>query len=195
MNLCIAGVILFLSRLNPKKGIDVLLKSIHKIKEHLKGNRIILAGEGDPSYIKSLKELTIQLGIEEYVDFIGGVYNEKKWELIKGSRVFVLPTHSENFGIVVAEALASGTPVITTKGTPWEGLEEYNCRWWINLDAETLSKKILEAISLSETEIETMGKNGRKLVEEKYNISTVSIQMKSLYERVLNKNKKSNFVD
>lgn len=68
-----------------------------------------------------------ELGIERIVNFCGGVYGEKKWKLFREADVFVLPTYSENFGIVVGEALACGTPVITTKGTPWEELNTAHC--------------------------------------------------------------------
>ena len=98
--------ILFLSRIHVKKGINFLIESIALLKNDLKDYVINIAGEGDENYINELKQLTIQLGIANYIHFIGGVYGEQKWKLFKEADLFILPTHSENFGIVVAEALA-----------------------------------------------------------------------------------------
>ena len=110
-----------------KKGINFLLEAVAQLKEQMEGYVIRIAGEGDDIYIDELKQLTVRLGISKLVIFEGGVYGNSKWELFRQADLFILPTHSENFGIVVAEALASGTPVVTTMGTPWSELESRRC--------------------------------------------------------------------
>ena len=99
--------ILFLSRVHVKKGINFLLEAVAQLKEQMEGYVIRIAGEGDDIYIDELKQLTVRLGISKLVIFEGGVYGNSKWELFRQADLFILPTHSENFGIVVAEALAS----------------------------------------------------------------------------------------
>jgi len=174
--------ILFLSRVHPKKGIELLIEAVAKLQN--KELKISIAGEGDESYIAELKQLCKEKNVGEQFDFVGGVYGEQKWELYHQADLFVLPTYSENFGIVVAEALATGLPVITTTGTPWQELETENCGWWIDLSVENLEEAISEAIHKDAIQLEEMGQRGRKLVENKYEIKAVALQMKEFYERI-----------
>ena len=176
--------ILFLSRVHIKKGINFLIEATANLKTELQGYTINIAGEGEESYINELKQLASKLGVENLIHFIGGVYGDKKWELFKKADLFVLPTHSENFGIVVAEALACGTPVITTQGTPWQELESYHCGWWTEIGTEATTKALKEFLQCTETQLEQMGKNGRKLIEEKYSSQKVAQDMVELYKKV-----------
>lgn len=177
--------ILFLSRIHVKKGIEFLLEAVSLLKSQLEGYTITIAGEGDKEYISSLKNKTKELNIEKMIVFYGGVYGEKKWELYRNSDVFVLPTYSENFGIVVAEALASGTPVITTKGTPWEELNTEKCGWWAEIGTNATKKALIEFLEMSEIQLQKMGNNGRILVEKKYSNKVIAKEMKNLYNKLL----------
>lgn len=173
--------ILFLSRVHVKKGINFLIEAVAALKDELKGYCVKIAGEGEESYVNELRQLAARLGVEDMVKFTGGVYGDSKWELFRHADVFVLPTHSENFGIVVAEALACGTPVITTKGTPWQELETNGCGWWTDIGTESLVRTINNFLILTEKELEIMGQNGRKLVETKYSTKKVAKDMSNLY--------------
>lgn len=177
--------ILFLSRIHVKKGIEFLLEAAAALKNSLDGYTIHIAGEGDAGYIEQLKSKTKALSIDGLVRFIGGVYGERKWQLFRDADLFVLPTYSENFGIVVAEALACGTPVITTKGTPWQDLETYHCGWWTEIGTNPLTEAVKAFLVLNEQELEVMGKNGRRLVENKYSAKKMAEEMAELYEKVL----------
>lgn len=171
----------FLSRIHPKKGIELLVEAWRNCNTD--GWTLEIAGNGDENYIANLIETAQEL---KNVSFVGAKYGEAKWDFLRSADVMILPTHSENFGIVIAEALAVGVPVVTTKGTPWEDLETYQCGWWINLSLSNLEKIITKAISTPIEELESMGKKGRKLVAEKYEIKTVTKQIKDLYQKVLN---------
>ena len=96
----------------------------------------------------------------------------------------VLPTYSENFGIVVAEALAVGVPVITTKGTPWQDLTLHKCGWWIDLSVAQLQKTLTEAMNTSTANLEIMGKHGQNLIKSKYDIKAVAISIFKLYKKI-----------
>lgn len=177
--------ILFLSRIHVKKGIELLLAAFSGIKEKLPGYSLVVAGEGEPNYIAHLKELSGQLGIAGQVEFPGGVYGESKWRLYRNADVFVLPTYSENFGLVVAEALASGTPVITTTGTPWQELQISHCGWWVDSDVTSLENALTEFLDTSDRDLEKMGRRGRILVENKYSSQKMAQELLELYRNIL----------
>ena len=177
--------ILFLRRIHVKKGINFLLEAVAQLKEQMEGYVIRIAGEGDVTYIEELKQLAARLGISQLIIFEGGVYGNRKWELFRQADLFILPTHSENFGIVVAEALASGTPVITTMGTPWSELESQRCGWWTEVGTEATAQALCNFLSLTEDELEMMGRNGRKLVEEKYSVRKVAKEFVDMYKSIL----------
>lgn len=177
--------ILFLSRVHEKKGIEFLLSAAAQIRDQLSGYQIIIAGEGENDYINSLRSETQKLGLSDIVIFAGGVYGDKKWQLFRESDVFVLPTKSENFGLAVVEALASGTPVITTVGAPWQDLNTCHCGAWIPIGAQPLADALLDFIAIPPSERKLMGLNGRKLAEDKYSAASMASNMISLYNSLL----------
>lgn len=176
------GKILFLSRMHPKKGINFLIEAVAKLGGDY---RCLIAGEGEKAYVEELKSLAERLGVADRVEFLGGVYGDRKWELFREADVFVLPTHSENFGIVVGEALACGTPVITTKGTPWQDLDEHHCGWWTKVGRVPTLGALRACAECSSDELEWMGRNGRKLIEEKYSTQAEAEGMLRMYEKLL----------
>lgn len=178
-------VLLFLSRVHRKKGINFLIEAVARLKERMRGYTVRIAGEGEEAYMDELKRLARSLGVEEIIRFEGGVYGDRKWELFRDADLFVLPTHSENFGIVVAEALASGTPVITTKGTPWRELESRHCGWWTEIGTDATTAALSAFLDTPDSELRAMGKRGRQLVEENYSAHKMAEDMVQLYEKVL----------
>lgn len=176
--------ILFLSRVHVKKGVNFLIEAASQLREELQGYRIVVAGEGDAEYVESLKRQVTSLGLEDIVELVGGVYGEQKWELYRNSDFFVLPTHSENFGLAIAEALSSGTPVITTVGTPWSDLNESCSGACIEVGAQPLTGALRRFLCLSDAEREEMGRNGRKLAEDRYSDSKMAEGMMALYDGV-----------
>jgi glycosyltransferase involved in cell wall biosynthesis len=171
----------FLSRIHPKKGIELLLEAWRN--SNTNGWILEIAGNGDENYIVTLNQSAQDL---KNVYFVGAKYGEAKWNFLRSADVMVLPTHSENFGIVVAEALAVGVPVITTRGTPWEDLEIHQCGWWISLSVSNLEKIITKITHIPVDELENMGRKGRELVVEKYEVKAVTHKIIDLYQKVLN---------
>lgn len=177
--------ILFLSRVHPKKGIDMLLQAFAELQNDngpLKGYILQIAGEGDDDLLDRLKSLSNDLGLGKRVEWLGGIYGEQKWALMREADLFVLPTHSENFGIVVAEALAVGTPVLTTKGTPWTMLDAYHCGWCTDISTEAIKEGLRSFAQLSATELQQMGEQGRKLIEANYDTGRIAGEFVKMYE-------------
>jgi glycosyltransferase involved in cell wall biosynthesis len=187
--------ILFLSRIHPKKGIELLIDAWAKTEKQIRKDWVIkIAGNGESFYINELNLLIKRMNLENEIEIIGAKFGEDKINTYQQADLFVLPTYSENFGIVVAEALACGVPVITTKGAPWEELNTNNAGWWIDIGVEPLAKALTEAMQLSDNERKQMGINGRKLVEENYSIESVAQKMIQLYEWILYKQEKPKFI-
>lgn len=176
--------ILFLSRVHVKKGINFLVEAADVLRNELQGYKILVAGEGEADYVEDMKRMICDRGLQDIVQLIGGVYGDEKWRLFQTSDFFVLPTHSENFGLAIAESLASGTPVITTVGTPWSDLNSSEAGAWIEIGTEPLVETLRRFLSLSEDELETMGRNGRKLIETKYSAHVMAEQMLEVYKSV-----------
>ena len=174
--------ILFLSRVHVKKGINFLIEAAAELRFELQGYKIIVAGEGDAAYVAEMKQMISDCGLQDIVQLIGGVYGDEKWRLFQTSDFFVLPTHSENFGLAIAESLASGTPVITTVGTPWNDLNSSNAGAWIEVGTQPLVETLRRFLSFSDEELETMGKNGRKLIESKYSAKVMAEEMLGVYK-------------
>lgn len=107
-----------------------------------------------------------------------------KAALYREADLFVLPTFSENFGLVVAEALAYGLPVITTRGAPWADLETYGCGWWIETGMEPLVPALRAAMALSNAERRAMGERGRVYVR-RYDWDVIAAETLALYRWVL----------
>ncbi len=114
---------LFMSRIHPKKGLVELMEAWSKVN-HAQWVLEIVGTDSD-GYQKTVEEAARHFGVADSVIFTGPLMDEVKWQAYCRADLFVLPTYSENFGIVIAEALYAHVPVITTKGTPWQELEGY----------------------------------------------------------------------
>lgn len=187
--------VLFLSRIVENKGVKELIRAWSKLpKDVARDWRLKIVGIGERGYIKQLNDFIIHKGLEKAVRIEGPLYGSEKIQAYQQASLFVLPTYSENFGIVVAEALACGTPVITTRGAPWSDLQTHNCGWWIEKGVGPLLKTLENSLGLSEETLNQMGKRGRQLIVKKYSIDAVARQMHELYDWILNNHEKPRFV-
>ena len=105
-----------------------------------------------------------------------------------------MPSEFENLGNVVLEGLVRGIPCIATTGSPWRELETHHCGWWVPYTQNDITQAVYEALNVSQMELNAMGENGRLLMENKYSVTRIGEQMKSLYEWVLGTNNKPKFV-
>jgi glycosyltransferase involved in cell wall biosynthesis len=175
--------ILFLSRIHPKKGLFNLIEALRQLP--MTGWQVLIAGPDEQGHQAEVAAAAGSAGLQHIVHFVGPVDDDDKWDLYRSADLFVLPTYSENFGIVIAEALASGVPVITTTGTPWQELRTHQCGWWIEPKVEPLRAAIREAFALSDEQRVEMGQRGRNLVESKYSWAAIAAQMSAVYQWIL----------
>ena len=171
--------LLFIGRLDPKKGIEALLKACTLV-DSAPPWRLAIAGWGAPEYVSQLKEQIQALGLSGQVEMLGAVLSNEKKELFERSDVALVPSYTENFAIVVAEALAHGVPVIASKGTPWSRLEEMRCGLWVNNDPESFADAIR---SISTMPLPDMGRRGREWMQSEFSWRSVTNQMLALYQR------------
>ncbi|HWX43116.1 MAG TPA: glycosyltransferase [Blastocatellia bacterium] len=175
--------LVYLGRIHPKKGIENLLEAYKMLNGNLgKTPSLSIAGDGEPRYVDSIRARVEQLSPSRSVKMIGPVHGESKESLFRNADVVVVPSHTENFGLVVAEALAHGVPVIASKGTPWSRVEEIGCGLWIDNDPQSLAAGIERIAAMP---LQAMGDRGREWIGREFSWHLVAEQTMQLYRDVM----------
>ena len=185
---CLSSVkkqIVFLSRIHQKKGIEILINVWEKMRFDFPDWNVVIAGNGEEEYIQQLKSMITSKRLQDCVEIIPPIFGKDKHKLYCESSLFVLPTYSENFGMVVAEALACGVPVITTNGTPWQELNDEKIGWCVDLSEENIENAIRDALSLPAEELFAMGQKGSKHINNNYLYTSVAKKNIELYKWIL----------
>lgn len=183
--------LLFLSRIDKKKGLDILVHSFERLASKYPDWDLLIAGPiQDDNYFCKIEEFIATRKLSLRIKYLGMCKGNRKMNAYFSSDIFVLPTHSENFGMVIGEALASKTPVITTTGTPWKSLDKIKAGWCVELSEENIYKALDHAMSNSCDTLANMGANGYHYVKANYSWEKVAQQMKDVYEWVLGKAEK-----
>jgi glycosyltransferase involved in cell wall biosynthesis len=175
--------LLFLSRLHYKKGIEHLLQAARMLLKSAVQCHVFIAGTGDEDYLDRLRTLVRQADLNDHVHFLGFVKDMEKVSLYQACDVFVLPTSQENFGFVLFEALAAGTPVITTRGSDtWSELEASGGAVIIDQDAKQIADAVRSTF-LDPAERDRMGEFGRAWTFRNLASGTIVGQYEHLYAR------------
>lgn len=186
--------VLFLSRVHVKKGIEILFEAWKRIHPYYEEWQLLVIGNGEAEYIHRLENWAKSLGVEDSIKILPPVFGDAKINVYQESALFCLPSFSENFGMVIAEAMSCGTPVITTTNCPWEILKETNTGWCVNLSLDNLERALREALTMSPTELYDMGQKASKLIYENFDYRNVTRKTLKLYEWLLNGGEKPEFV-
>lgn len=176
----------FLSRIHPKKNVDLLLKVWARLEHKFPDWDLSIVGpdKGNP-YADAMKGLAKGLGCRR-VSFEGEIIGEAKLKFVAKSECVVLPTFSENFGMVIAEALACGVPAICSHGAPWEGLNTEKCGWWVPTTEQDFERALSEAMLKSREELVAMGGRGREWMQRDFSWDGIGMKMKVAYEWLCN---------
>ena len=172
--------LLYLGRLHQKKGIDILLRAWRPIEKKFPNWSLKIAGPDENSYLDKCKKLAADHNLNR-VAFLPPTYGDDKNKLMESADLFILPSRSENFGITVAESLARQVPVITTHGTPWSGVVDHDCGWYVPVSHTAISTALNEAFELEDSRLQDMGRNGREWVSKEYSWHKVTTEMIRAY--------------
>ena len=175
---------LFLSRIHRKKGLLNLVRA-WKLANPSNEWELAIAGPDECGHRAEVEAEIRRLGLSEQIHFIGELNDEDKWQAYANSNLFVLPSFSENFGIVVAEAMAAGLPVITTTGTPWSVLKERNLGWWVEPTEQSLAVALSEACTADPRRISMQGSLAREYAITHFSWIDVAVRLQAFYESLL----------
>jgi glycosyltransferase involved in cell wall biosynthesis len=173
-------IVLSLGRMHPKKGLETLLHAWARVEPACPDWRLALIGPSEERYVGELRALSRGLGLVR-ISFGGAVYGAAKWDAYRAADLFVLPSWNENFGLTAAEALAAGTPVIATWGTPWSRVESEGCGWWIEPTPDALAAALTTVMAMPRPILRRMGMKGRAWMARDFSWSRVARDMNDLY--------------
>lgn len=179
---CHRKIVLFFSRITWIKGLDMLAEAWSYIAPNHKDWQLAIVGPDDyHGYRKVVEAEFARLCPDGSYAFTGPVYGDDKFAMLKSASLFVLPTRTENFSIAVEEALATGIPVVCTKGAPWRQLVDNGCGWWVDVSVDAIKSALEGAMSLSEDVLARMGKRGQAFVKSAFSWDSIAQCMVSSY--------------
>jgi glycosyltransferase involved in cell wall biosynthesis len=177
--------LLFLGRLHPKKGLDVLIKAFGTVRQQFPGMYLVLAGPDGAGYEKILRRQVAESGLGESVLFTGLITGATKLEVLRRAELFVLSSYSENFGMSVVEAMAAGTPVVVSEAVGISAeIGELRAGMVTEVTPESVATGVLTLLNDSGQRMK-MAENARQMVKDYFNINAVASAFKALYETLV----------
>lgn len=187
-------ILLFLSRISPKKGLMMLVEAINSIQDDFASWKLIIAGIDEFNHKKDVETKIKQLNLENKIKIIGPLFDQEKNDAFAAAELFILPSHSEGSPMVVLDSLAAGVPVITTKASSWIDLNEHHCGWWTDISTSAIAIALREAVNKSPIDLHNMGEKGKILIDSKYTWPQLAQKTIRLYNWILGRDNKPDFV-
>ena len=184
--------VVFFGRLHKVKAVDNLVLAWGQLAGEFLDWELELAGP-DCGIKTELEQLIAEHHIPR-ISFVGEIKGKAKYEFLSAADICVLPSMTENFGVTVAEALACGTPVIASQGTPWAGLEREKAGRWVPIGVEPLAVALKEMMSMDDDDRQQMGVRGREWIARDFSWKGIGVKMKVAYEWLLGKGEKPEWV-
>jgi glycosyltransferase involved in cell wall biosynthesis len=174
-------VMLFLARVHPHKGILELAQSWSQLHATHPDWHLVIAGPDEGGCLSEVRKRLGSAASPEKTTVTGQVSGDDKWALLAQSELVVLPSHSENFGHVIGEALSMGKPVLTTVAAPWKSVETYRCGWQVETGLQPLRQQIAEILSLPSASLKEFGENGLRLIKDEHDPGAALAKMEEVY--------------
>ena len=176
--------VLAIGRLHPVKGYDRLLRAWAQVEPQAPGWCLEIAGPDPDGHGDTLRALIAELGLSRAT--VGQPrFGAERDALIAGSRLFALPSLTENFALTVPEALVCGTPVLASTGAPWEALPRQGCGWWVDPEPAALADALRDAIGMDEARLAQMGQAGRDWALAEFGWDDIAARMTAFYADLL----------
>lgn len=185
--------LIYLGRFHHKKGLELAIRVWSKLQDDFPDWSFRIVGKGDSDYIQSLRALARDVGAVR-VRFEGPLYGDSKMHALQTASLLILPTRNENFGLVVAEALAVGTCVITTREAPWEGLIANKCGWWVERSEGAIEAALREAMLTPISDLDQMGTAGQYWMKRDFSWISIGRRMGRFYSWICNGGETPDFV-
>ena len=177
-------ILLFMSRIHPKKGLEYLISALGKLKEY--NFVFIIAGSGELDYVQQLQDLLVTQGIRDRTHLVGFVKGETKNLYLQGADLFTLTSHSENFGIAAIESLAAGTPVLITDGVAIAPMvQEQNIGYVTKLDVDAIVTT-LENFFQNFDKSSFRRQKSQQIIAKYYSWQSISAQLATIYQAIVN---------
>ena len=176
---------LFIGRLYPVKGLPILIEAWSRVRPS--GWRLVLAGPDEAGHSAVLKALIAKHGLGDVIHFAGPLQGEAKESALFGADLFVLPSHSESFGMAIAEALAHGLPVLTTMGAPWPALKQQAMGWRTPISVDGVAAGLAQATTTEISVLRAMGTKGRAFVAGEFGWDRAAGQFLATYATIVAK--------
>ncbi len=178
-------LILFLSRIHPDKGLDLLLQALRGVAESRDDFVLAIAGSGPPSFERQVRRWATDLGLNSRLMFLGFLDGRRKYAALRDADLFVLPSYHENFGVAVVEAMSMGVPVlISDRVAIHPDVSAYGAGLVTPCDIHDITEALRRLLD-SESLRRRMGENGRRLGQEKFTWSRVGADLLKLYRSIL----------
>ena len=174
-------LMLFLSRVQPIKGLSSLVEAWATLAAHHPDWHLVVAGPDERGHTMEISALAERRGLSGRVTFTGPLYDSDRTAAFAASEFLILPTMSENFGMVIAESLAHSRPVFTTFGAPWSQLPNRNCGWWVPIGADAMITALPAVLSMTRAQMRSMGNLGRQWMSESFSWSAVATSFSQSY--------------
>jgi glycosyltransferase involved in cell wall biosynthesis len=179
-----ARTVLFLGRIHPIKNVMTLVRAWASVARRFSDAKLVLAGPDDHGHRADVERMIAALGVGGSVRIAGFVGGEELRRLLATSVGLVLPSVAENFGNVVAEALAHRIPVIASTGTPWGGLRDRDCGWWVQPTVDELAGAIEDLLRTDAAARAAKGERGRRWMIEEFSSRSIAVRMAEFYRDV-----------